>query len=88
MDFVHQELADQVQAVHIVVFPLHTVWDLPKLWLSLVAAIPQVVRLPHLIFNFIGSSLNKSTAREAPEEFIRFGSTLFRIIRRIIQADP
>ena len=33
VDFVHQELVDQVQAVHIVVLPLYTVQDLPKLWL-------------------------------------------------------
>ena len=33
VDFVHQELADQVQAGHIVVLPMDTVQDLPNLWL-------------------------------------------------------
>ena len=42
VDFVHQDLAYQVQAGHIVVSPLYTVRDLPNLWLLLVAATPQV----------------------------------------------
>ena len=62
--------------------------DLLQLWLSPVAAILQVGRRPCLIFDFTWSSLNKATAQEAPEEIMRFGVTLRRIIRRILQADP
>ena len=34
VDFFHQELAEQVQAGHIAVFPLDTASHLHKLWLS------------------------------------------------------
>ena len=88
MDFVHQDLADQVQAVHIVVSPLDTVQDLPKLCLSPVPAIPQVGRRPHLIFDFPWIDLNEATSQEAPKEVVRFGGTLGRIIRPILQVKP
>ena len=67
-DFVHQELADQVQAGHIIVFPMAAVCNLPKLWLSPVTAIPQVGRRPRIIFDLTWSGLNKATAQEAPEK--------------------
>ena len=56
VDFVHQELAEQVQAGHIVVFPLAAIRNLPKLWLSPVAAIPQVGQRPRLIFDLLGAA--------------------------------
>ena len=52
VNFSHQELAEQVQVSHIIVFPLSAVRNLPKLWLPPVAAIPQVGRRPRLIFDF------------------------------------
>ena len=88
VDFVHQELTEQVQSGHIVVFLLATVCNLPKLWLYPVAAIPQVGRRPHLFLDFTWRDLNKATAQEAPEEVIRFGGTLHHIIRRILLVDP
>ena len=88
MDFVHQELAKQFQAGHIVVSPLTAVRNIPKLWLSPVAAILQVGQWPHLISDFTYSGLNKAIIREAPDEVIHFGGTLLRIIRRVILADP
>ena len=41
-----------------------------------------------LIFYFTWISINEATNREAPEEVIRFGGTLRRIIRRVLLADP
>ena len=66
VDFVHQELAEQVQAGHVFVFPLTAVRNLPKLWLTPVAVILQVGRWPHLISDFTYSGLNKAIIREAP----------------------
>ena len=63
MDFVHQELAKQFQAGHIVVSPLTAVRNLPKLWLSPVAAIPQVGQRPRLIFDLLGAA----STRPPPE---------------------
>ena len=88
VDFFHQEMADQVQAGHIIISPLETVRDLPQLWIFPVAAIPQVGRRPRLIFDFTWSSLNEYTAGEAPKEVMRFGGTLYHIIRRILQSGP
>ena len=62
VDLFHQEFSEQVQAGHIVVFPLNAVRKLPKLWLSQVASILQVGRRPCLIFDFYWSGLNKTTA--------------------------
>ena len=51
-EFVHTELAEQVQAGHVAVLSLEAVTSLQNLWLSPVAAIPQVRRIPILIFDF------------------------------------
>ena len=40
VDFIHQELAEQVQAGPIVILPLAAAHNLTKLWLSLVSDIP------------------------------------------------
>ena len=87
-DFVHQELADQVQSVHIAVLPLAAVRNLPKLWLFPVTAILQVGRRPHLILYFTWNGLNEATAQEALEEVMRFGGTLRHIIRTVLLAEP
>ena len=46
VDFVRKEIADQVQAVHMVVFPQSTVCDLPNLWLLQFTVTPQEGRYP------------------------------------------
>ena len=73
---------------HIIVSSLAAVRGLPKLWLSPVAAIPQIGRQLRLIFDFIWSVLTKAKSREAPEEVMRFGGTLCHIILRVILSDP
>ena len=86
VDLVHQDLADQVQAGHIVVFLVDAVLYPPKLWLSPVSTIPQVGRRSRLIFEFTWSGLNESTARETPKEVMSFGGTLRCIIRQILRS--
>ena len=49
-DFIHAELAEQVQAGYVAFSPLEAFTALQKLWLSPVAFIPQVGRIPRLIF--------------------------------------
>ena len=67
VEFVHQGLAEQVQAGNIVVFPLDAVQDLPKLWISPVSTSLQVGRRPRFIFDFTWSGLNEATAQKSPE---------------------
>ena len=57
-ELIHVELSEQIQAGHMDVYPLDTVMDLHKLWLSPIAVITQVGRRPHLIFYFTRSGLN------------------------------
>ena len=69
-------------------FPLVAFRGLPKCWLYPVAIIQQVGRRPRLIFDFTWSGLNEATTRDAPEEVMRFGVTLHRIIQRFLMAYP
>ena len=78
----------RVQAGHVAIFPLEAVNALQNLWISPVAANPQVGRHPHLIFNFTWSGLNKATKCLAPMETMRFGGALQRILRQVLTADP
>ena len=57
-EFIHTELAKQVQAGHVAVFPSEAVTTLHNLWLLSVAVIPQFGRRPRLIFDFTWSGLN------------------------------
>ena len=66
-DCVHQELEDQVKAVHISVLPLDTVSHLHKLWLSPLAFTPQQNIRPKMIYNFAWSNLNATTTCLAPQ---------------------
>ena len=51
-EFIEAEIADQIQAGHMDVFPLNAVMALPNLWCSPLMVIPQVGQRPHLIFDF------------------------------------
>ena len=56
--FVRKDLQEQAQAGHIALFPLRAVHQLPKPWLSPLAAILQRGRKPRLIYDFSWSGLN------------------------------
>ena len=86
--FVRTELGEQVRADHISLFPLRAVRHLPPLWLPPLAAIPQQVRKPGLIYNFSWSGLNKAVTQVAHKEAMRFGKALHRIIDCILAAPP
>ena len=75
-DFIHAELAEQVQAGHVSVFPLKAVISLQNLWLLPIAVTPQVGRRLRPIFDFTWSGLNDIAESLAPIEEIRFGGAL------------
>ena len=62
--------------------------NLPKLWLSLLASIPQRGRKPRLIYDFSWSGLNNAVTQVALKESMRFGKALYRVIDCIIIAPP
>ena len=83
-EFIEAEIADQIQAGHMDVFPLNAVMALPNLWCSPLMVIPQVGQRPRLIFYFTWSGMNKSTKHLAPMEAIRFGGTLHHILQQVL----
>ena len=87
-EFIHVELAEQVQAGHVDVFPLEAVTSLQNTWLSPVAVIPQVGRRLRLIFDLTWSGINDISERLSPMEAMRFGGVLLRIIEQVLTTDP
>ena len=81
------ELAEQVQEGYVAVFPLKAVTALQKLWLSPVAVITQVGRMPRLIIDFTWSGLNEKAERLSPMEAMRFGGALLCILKQLLTAD-
>ena len=75
-DFIHTELAEQVQAGQMAFFPLEVVTSLQNMWLFLVAVTPQVGRRPRLIFDLTWSGINNTSKSLSPMEAIRFGGAL------------
>ena len=84
--FVRKELPEQVQAGHIALFPLRAVCNLPKLWLSPLAAILQRGRKPRLIYDFSWICLNDAVTQVAHKEAMRFRKALYRVIYCTLKA--
>ena len=86
-DFIHTELAEQVQAGHVYVFPLKAVISLQNMWLSPIAVIPQVGRRLQPIFDFTWSGINDIAEDLAPMEAIRFGGALQSILKKVLNSN-
>ena len=80
-EFINVELAEQVQAETVTVFPLEALNYRHNLWLSPVAVIPQVGSMACLVFYFTWSGLNYDSKRLVPMESRCFGGTLQRILK-------
>ena len=87
-DFLRTELLDQTRAGHIVVFHLSAVKDLPNLWLSPVASIPQTDRQPRLIYELSWIGVNAAEGSSAPPEAMHFTRGLHRVLYCILVVDP
>ena len=86
-EFIHTELADQVQAGHVAVPPLEEVNLIKNLWLLPVAVIPQVGMRLRLIYDFTWSGLNETSKRLSPMEEMRFGGALQCILKQVLTKD-
>ena len=73
---------------HLLVLLLNAVRDLPQLWLSPAACIPQDDRRDRPIYDYTYSGLNAVVKPTAPHEAMQFGYALPRLLRRIATADP
>ena len=87
-DFINVELAEQVQAGQVTVFPLEVVNYLHNLWLSPVAVTPQVRSRLRLIFDFTWSGLNDVSKSLSPMEAMRFGGAIQRILNQVLTNNP
>ena len=87
-EFIHMNLAEQIQAGHVAVFTLEAVTSLKNLWFSPIAVIPHVGRRPQLIYDFTWSGLNNTSERLSPMDAMRFRGALQRILKEVLTADP
>ena len=71
--FVRKELAEQLQAGHVVLFPLAAVHHLHKLRIYPIAEITQTCHKQGLIYNFSWSRLSKLAKEAEQKELMRFG---------------
>ena len=85
--FVWRELAEQLQARHVAIFPLSAVRHLHKLCLYPLFTILQSGRKPRLIHDFSWSKLNKIAKAAAQKESMHFGKALHRLLDCILAAD-
>ena len=88
VEFVHQELAKQIQADHIMASPWDTIAHLYNLWLYPVLALPHEGRRPCLIVYLMWSSLNAAVTPQAPQEAMCFRGTLYRVSKCLLMPEP
>ena len=66
------EVLNQVHKRHLLVLPLAAVKELPSLWLSPAACIPQDRRQDRPIYDYTFSGLNKAVTPTAPHDAMQF----------------
>ena len=87
-DFLHDELADMVEAGHWVVLPYSAVRHAIDLRISPLGVISQQDCWPRPIVDYTFSGVNEATVKLAPLESIQFGKALDRIIQKAADAYP
>lgn len=86
--FFRNDVLEQMKQGHLLVLPLSTVRDLPHLWVTPSACIPQNERRDRPIYNYTFSGLNDAVKPTGPVEAMQLGRTLPRILQRIDEANP
>ena len=87
-EFLRGDILDQVNKGHLLVLPLSAVRDLPDLWITPAACIPQEDRRDRPIYDYTYSGLNQAVIPSAPPEAMQLGRALPRLLRRIVRANP
>ena len=87
-EFLHDKLADMVEAGHWLVLPYSTVWHATDLQISPLGIVPQRDCRPRPIVDYTFSGVNEATVKLAPPESMQFGKALDRIIQKAADANP
>ena len=82
------DLAEQLQAIHVAIFPLAVIRHLKKIWLFLLSANPQTGYKPRLIYNFSWIGINQIAKAAAHKDVGPFAKALHRLLGCILAADP
>ena len=88
ISFVCEELLEFCHQGFWTVLPLATALQLPYLQLSPLGVVPQRNRRPRLIVDYTYSGVNDDTIRLAPPEAMQFDKAFYRLLSRIVHADP
>jgi hypothetical protein len=88
LNFLREEMADMVAQSQWVVIPYSLVQHLPSLRLSPMDVVPQTDRRPRPIVDYSFSNVNRDTILLAPMEAMQFGLALYRVLSKILWANP
>jgi hypothetical protein len=87
-DFLRVEFTDMVHKGYWTVLPASVISHHQDLRLSPLGVVPQHDRRPRIICDYTYSGVNDATQHTGPQEAMRFGQTLRRIIAQIVRANP
>ena len=87
-EFLHDKLADMVEAGHWLVLPYSSVRHATDLRISPLGVVPQRDRRPRPIVDYKFSGVNEATVKLVPPESMQFGKALDRIIQKAADANP
>jgi hypothetical protein len=88
MDFLCGEFVDMVQKGQWIVLPSKLLLNNRNLRLSPLGVVPQRYRRPRTICDYYLFLVNEDMIELCPEESIKFGRALLRILQQIAQSDP
>jgi hypothetical protein len=86
--FLLEDMWDYVQMGYWTVLPFHAVQHLPHLKLAPAGVVPQRERRPRPIMDYTFNSVNQHSLPLAPTHAMQFGSTLKRLLQRLVYANP
>ena len=86
--FPHIKPIDKLKAGYITIYPISTIANLDKLWLSPPSVTTQRNCRPKIIYSFTWSGLNPSTAWSAPQEVMHSRKKVKHTIWRVLEANP
>ena len=69
------------------ILPCSKVRNIPNLWIIPIGLIPQEGRWPCLIYDYTYIGINNATIWQAYREVVQCGSTLDRLLTKILSSD-
>ena len=86
--FPHIKPIEKLKAGYITIYPISTIANLDKLWLSPLSVTLHCNFRPKMIYYFTWIGFNPATDRLAPQEVRHSRNKLKHTIRRVLEANP